>query len=199
VSTKDASGRTRREEKMGAQTRRRFYTSHELSLIVILSAIGGGVSVPIGHASNLLNAVPFLPFGTPQAVSGLHVIWILLAGVLIRKPGSSAVTGALKGLVELVLFSRHSVLVLLISAVEGAVMDVSLAILGRRNRASLYLSSGLSSSSNVLVLWLVVLRRLPLAVIAYMYAFSFASGALFAGYLARRALEIIWGAGLGEY
>lgn len=183
---------------MGAQIRHRMFTSRELSLMIILSAIGGGASVPISHASNLLKAVPILPFGTPQIVSGLHVIWILLAGILVKKPGSSTVTGVLKGLVELFMFSRHSVLVLLISAVEGAVMDFSLAILGRKNSASLCLSCGLSSSSNVLVLWLALLRRLPLPVVAYMYAISFVSGVLFAGYLARRLPEIIANLGLGQ-
>lgn len=166
-----------------------MFNPRELSLIIILSALGGAVSVPIGYAGNLLKTVP-LPPGTPQILSGLHVIWILLAGRLVRRPGSSTVTGILKGLVEISLFSYHSVLVLLISAVEGAVMDLSLALLGRRKTSSICLACGLSSSSNIIVLRLTFLTKLPLPVVAYMYVISFISGVLFAGYLGRRALKI---------
>lgn len=167
----------------------RMFNPRELSLIIILSALGGAVSVPIGYAGNLLKTVP-LPPGTSQILSGLHVIWILLAGSLVRRPGSSTVTGILKGLIELTLFSYHSILVLLISAVEGAVMDLALALLGRRKTGSICLACGLSASTNVIVVWLTVLTKLPLPVVAYMYVISFISGVLFAGYLGKRALKI---------
>jgi ABC-type thiamin/hydroxymethylpyrimidine transport system permease subunit len=181
-----------------ASSRRRMFDPRELSLIIILSALGGGVSVPVGYAGNMLKSVPLLPLGTSQILSGVHVIWILLAGTLVSRRGSSTVTGVLKGLVELSLFSYHSVLVLLISAVEGVVMDLSFALLGRQNRSSIYLACGLSSMSNVAVLRLTILTKLPLPVIAYMGVLSFISGALFAGYLGRRTLTIAATLGLGQ-
>jgi len=167
-----------------------MFTPRELSLIIILSALGGAVSVPIGYAGNLLKTIPLLPFGTPQILSGLHVIWILLAGTLVKKTGSSTIAGILKGLIEVTLFSYHGILVLLISTAQGVTMDLVLAALGRKNVFSLCLASGLSSSSNVIVLKLTFLRHLPLPLFFSMYAFSFVSGVLFAGYLAKRALDV---------
>jgi len=175
--------------------RRRFFTSRELALIIVLSALGGGVSVPLGYAGSALNALPFVPFGTPQLLSGVHVLWILLAGVLVPRTGTSALTGILKGLVELTFFSQHNILVLLISSAEGLVMEAGLLLLGRRGPAH-YVAGGLSSSSNVLVLQLTFLRGLPLPVLAYMYAASFISGAFFAGYLGVRALKTAESLGL---
>lgn len=169
--------------------RRRFFTSRELSLIIVLSALGGGVSVPLGYAGSALNALPFMPFGTPQLLSGVHVLWILMTGSLVPRVGASALTGILKGLVELTFFSQHNFVVLLISSAEGLVMEAGLLLLGRRGLTP-YVAGGLSSSSNVLVLQLTFLRGLPLPIIAYMYAASFISGALFAGYLGGRALKI---------
>ena len=49
-------------------------TSRELSLIIILSSLGGAMSVPISHAGNMLKVVPGLPAGSSQALSGLHVL-----------------------------------------------------------------------------------------------------------------------------
>lgn len=170
--------------------RYRMFTTRELSLIIILSALGGAVSVPIGYAGNFLKTIPLLPFGTPQILSGLHVIWILLAGSLVKKTGSSTITGILKGLIELSLFSYHGILVLLISVAQGVVMDLVLAALGRTNTVSICVASGLSSSSNVVVLRLILLKHLPFFVTAYMYVISFISGVFFAGYLGKRGLDI---------
>jgi ABC-type thiamin/hydroxymethylpyrimidine transport system permease subunit len=175
--------------------RRRLFTSRELSLIIVLSALGGGVSVPLGYTGSALNALPFMPFGTPQILSGVHVLWILLAGGLVPRVGASALTGVLKGMVELTFFSQHNIVVLLISSAEGLVMEAGLLLLGRKGPAA-YVAGGLSSASNVLVLQLTFLRGLPIPVSAYMYAASFISGALFAGYLGVRALKIAESLGL---
>jgi ABC-type thiamin/hydroxymethylpyrimidine transport system permease subunit len=175
--------------------RRRFFASRELSLIIVLSALGGGVSVPLGYAGSALNALPFVPFGTPQLLSGVHILWIMLAGSLVPTAGASTLTGVLKGLVELTFFSQHNILVLLISSAEGFVMEAGLLLLGRR-RLSPYVAGGLSSSSNVLVLQLTFLRGFPLPILAFMYVASFLSGAFFAGYLGGRALKIAESLGL---
>ena len=39
---------------------RGFFTSYELSLIAVLSALGGAVSILIGYVSGFLGSVPFL-------------------------------------------------------------------------------------------------------------------------------------------
>lgn len=168
----------------------RRYTTRELSLIIILSSLGAAVSVPIGHAGNFLNSIPVIPFGSPQILSGLHVIWLVLAATLVRKTGASTVTGVLKGLIELVLFSFHGVFVLFISAVEGIIVDAVFIITRRTQTPSLCLAAGLSSASNVAVLQLTVLPRLPLTVLAFMYSISFISGVVFGGCVTKRVADI---------
>ena len=54
-------------------------------------------------------------------------------------------TGILKGKVEMFLFSYHGVFVLIMSVVEGLMVDIVLALLRRVNTRSLCLAGGLSS------------------------------------------------------
>jgi len=152
--------------------------TREIALIIMLSALGGAISVPISYAGNLLNAVPILPFGTPQLLSGIHVLWLLLARLLTKKTGMATLTGAVKGLVELSLFSYHGIQILPISIVEGIVADLVISLLGRESPAKIAVAGGLSASSNVLVLWLLLLQSLPISLIAFMFFLSLASGIL---------------------
>ena len=46
-----------------------MFTSRELSMIVVLSALGGAASVPIGHLGNLLKTIP----GAPLGLSLIHI------------------------------------------------------------------------------------------------------------------------------
>lgn len=167
------------------------FKSRELALMMILSSLGAVISVPIGYAGNFLKIIPGLPLGTSQLLSGIHVIWLTIAAVLIEKRGASTISGVLKGLVEMTLFSYHGALVLLISAVEGAMVDVVLLPLNKNDTKSIYLASGLSSASNVAVLQFLVMLPLPPSVYAFMYLASFISGLMFAGCLGKRVLDII--------
>ena len=132
-----------------------------------------------------------MPAGSSQALSGLHVIWLVLASVLVRRRGAGTVTGIIKGLVEMCLFSYHGVFVLIISAVEGLVVDIILTLFMRVNTLSLCLAGGLSSASNVSVTQLIIAPHIPLFIFAFMYLVSFVSGLFFAGYLSKRVLDII--------
>ena len=128
--------------------------TRELTLIIILSAFGGVISVPIGFVGNLFwNAFPVLPFGTPQLLSGIHILWLLLAALFVKKRGVATLTGAIKGLVELALFSFHGIQVLPISIFEGAIIDIAFGVLGRNSLLKVAVTGGLSASGNVLVLW----------------------------------------------
>ena len=168
-----------------------WFTSRDIALIAILAALGGVISVPVGYAGSLLGAVTFLPFGTGQLLSGVHVLWIVLAGLLVKRRGAAAATGALKGLVELTLFSFHGSLILPIALAEGLAAEATLLILGRSAGLRAYVTGGLSASSNVIVLRLLVFQALPWQVVAFMWILSFASGALLTGYLGTRVANIV--------
>jgi ABC-type thiamin/hydroxymethylpyrimidine transport system permease subunit len=170
------------------------FKTRELALIIILSALGGAVSVPLSYAGNLLNAVPILPFGSPQILSGVHVLWLLLARLLTRRTGAATLAGAVKGLVELSLFSFHGVQVLPISIVEGVVVDLVLSAPVGAPSVRAAVAGGLSASSNVLVLWLLLLQGLSLFVIAFMWFLSLVSGVIvgsFGELASRRTASII--------
>ena len=168
-----------------------MFSTRDLALIAIMSALGGVVSVPIGWAGNLLRAVPAIPFGTGQILSGVHVLWIILAGLLVKHRGAAVTTGALKGLVELSLFSFHGATILPIAIFEGLIAETAFLILGRDAGARSFLAGGLSASSNVILLWILVFPNLPWEVIAFMWVLSFASGATVAGYLGSRVSKIM--------
>jgi len=100
-------------------------------------------------------------------------------------------TWILKGLVEATLFSYHGVLVLLISVVEGCVVDLVLLPLDKNDAKSICVAGALSSASNVAVLQFAMTLPLPSAVFASMYLASFVSGLIFAGYLGKRVLDVV--------
>lgn len=172
-------------------SQRRLFGSRELALIIVLSSLGAVVSVPVGHAGNLLKTVAGMPPGASQLLAGIHVLWLILAAVLVERKGAATMVGVLKGLVEATLFSYHGVLVLLISAVEGCVVDIILLPLDKKNIKPICIAGGLSSASNVAVLQFAMMLPLPLAVFASMYLASFVSGLIFAGYLGKRVLDIV--------
>jgi ABC-type thiamin/hydroxymethylpyrimidine transport system permease subunit len=171
-----------------------MFKTRELALIIILSALGGAMSVPLGYAGNLLNAVPILPFGSPQILSGIHVLWLLLARLLTRKTGAATFAGAVKGLAELTLFSFHGVQILPISIVEGIVVDLVLSVPVRASLVSVAVAGGVSASSNVLVLWLLLLQGLSPLVIVFMWLLSLVSGVIIGcvgEYVSRRVALLI--------
>jgi energy-coupling factor transport system substrate-specific component len=165
--------------------------TRELTLIIVLSAFGAAISVPLGYVGNLVgNAFPVLPFGTPQLLSGIHILWLLLAGLFVKKRGVATLTGAIKGLVELALFSFHGIQILPISICEGAIVDVVLGVLGRNSSLKVAVAGGLSASGNVLVLWLLLLQSLPISILLFMWLLSFISGSIagyFGKYVSQRA------------
>lgn len=167
-----------------------YFTVRELAVIAILSALGGVVSVPVGYAGNFLNALTIFPFGAPQIFAGIHVLWIVLAGLQVKRLGAATVTGVLKGLVELTLYSFHGALILPISITEGVVAEVMLALLGRNRRLSVGIAGGLSTMSNVAVISIMVLK-VPLPIILFMGALAFVSGFFFSAYVGKTASDRI--------
>lgn len=162
----------------------------EIALIAMLSSTGGAISVPIGYLGNLLKGMPWLPFGSPQLLSGIHIIWLVLGRLLTKRFGTATLIGGVKGLVELSLFSFHGVQVLPISIVEGLTADLVLFILDSNSLLEVAIAGGLSSSSNVLVIYLFLLQSLPIVLIALMWFFSFISG-LLAGYFCKYCSKLI--------
>ena len=140
-----------------------------------------------------MKAIP-TPFGISQILSGVHILWLLLARLLTRRNGSATFAGALKGLVELSLFSFHGIQVLPIALVEGILVDIVMSVPGKASQIKTAIAGGLSASSNVLVLWLLLLQSLSPYVIGFMWLLSLISGALvgiFGWYASKRVQQVI--------
>ena len=157
------------------------YTTKELSLIAIFSTLGAVLSVPIGYIGNYLKTISILPLGIGQILSGFHIIILTLTALYIKKPGTSTMTATIKGLVEAILFSYHGIPVILMSALQGLFLDVTLIIFGKRD-LSYYLGCGIASASNVAFLQFFLLLPFPAAIFGFMYLLAFFSGMVFGGY-----------------
>lgn len=156
----------------------------DLVLVALLAAAGGVLSTYIGYIGNLINRLFGVPFGAGQLIAGLHVVWSLLARLLIGRFGSGTLTGVLKGAVEFLSGGTHGVVVLLVSLIEGLLVDVGMGVLRRRSLALTMITGAVTSASNVFVFQAIYFSGVSVHFILAMAGLSFVSGALFGGYLA---------------
>lgn len=178
------------KEKINRQ-KKYYFSNRDLLVIAVLSGIGGVMSTYVGYLGNLLNRIFGIPFGAGQFVSGLHVFWFILAAGLIKKPGAATAAGLLKGVIELLTGSTHGVAIILVSLMQGLLVDVVLFITKRHNLASYMLAGGVSAASNVFVLQLLYFSGAPMAYILIIAVIAFISGILLAGSFGHSTLEIV--------
>lgn len=154
-----------------------------MATLAALGGMGGSIVSLIGKAVQATLGT----FGGLQWLAGIHVLWLVLAVGLVRKPGAATLTGLLKGAVELLSGNPHGLLVLLYSGVAGLAVDVVWLLLARRHHVVTYaLAGGTAAAANLLVLRLVA--DLPahgpvLWVLVGLALLAFASGAVLAGAL----------------
>ena len=117
--------------------RRPLLEIREIVLVALLASIGGVLSTYVGYIGNLINRLFGVPFGAGQLIAGLHVLWPILARLLIGKFGSGTLTGVTKGAIELLSGGTHGVVIVVISLVEGLLIDLGM---GRSRRPSLLLT-----------------------------------------------------------
>ena len=98
--------------------------------------------------------------------------------------------GAVKGLIEAFLFSYHGLPVIVMSAFQGAIIDLVLYVMGYEI-TEIILGCGLSAASNVVFIHFFLGKQLPLSVYVLMYVLSFISGAMFGGYSGERLYQMV--------
>jgi len=168
---------------MGDEASRHWLSVRDLVLIALLAAAGGVLSTYIGYLGNLINRLFGVPFGAGQLIAGLHVVWALLARLLIGRFGSGTLTGVLKGAVEFFSGGTHGVVVLMISLAEGLLVDFGMGILKRRSLALTMLTGAVASASNVFVFQAIYFSGVSASFVLVMAGLSLVSGAIFGGYL----------------
>ncbi|NHI83291.1 MAG: hypothetical protein EAX81_03195 [Candidatus Thorarchaeota archaeon] len=172
-------------------------TTRDIVTIAMLSSLGGALSTFVGYLGNLINLSLGIPFGAGQFMAGLHVFWIVLMRVLVPKTGVGLAGGALKGLVELFTGSTHGIVIVLVSLIQGLIIDVGASSFRELNGVSVssqivwWVTAGFSSASNVLVFQALYFTGAPIVYIAVMTILAFCSGVIFAGYFAWETLEFL--------
>jgi energy-coupling factor transport system substrate-specific component len=155
----------------------------EIVLVALLAAAGGVLSTYVGYIGNLINRFFGVPFGAGQLIAGLHVLWPLLARSLLGRFGAGTLTGATKGLVEFLSGGTHGVVIVLISFVEGLLVDLGMGISRRPSLPVAMLSGAAASASNVFLFQLFYFSGVSAWFILFMAGLSAVSGAFFGGYL----------------
>jgi len=168
---------------MGGGGNRSRLEIRDLVLIALLAAVGGVLSTYIGYLGNLVNRLFGVPFGAGQLIAGLHIVWPLLARALVGRFGSGTLTGLVKGVVEFLSGGTHGVVIVLVSVVEGLIVDVGMGMSRRRSLPIMMLSGAAASVSNVFVFQAIYFSGVSLAFIFVMAGLSFLSGAFFGGYV----------------
>jgi energy-coupling factor transport system substrate-specific component len=182
-----------------AEARRHFFTLHELLIMAALAALGGVSSAVLSIVRAAFHTLPGLS-GTLQCLAGIHVLWLVVAIGLVRKPGVATLTGVLKGAVELQAGNPHGLIVFLYTGFAGLTIDLIWLLLGGRHRPLTYMvAGGLAAATNPWVFWLLGLlppHKAVTAILAMLSAAAFVSGVLLGGLLAWWLLRALRRAGV---
>ncbi|MHA2351488.1 MAG: ECF transporter S component [Candidatus Thorarchaeota archaeon] len=176
--------------------------TRQIVMIAILSALGGSLSTFVGYLGNLINLTLGVPFGAGQFMAGLHVFWIVLMRVLVPRTGVGTMGGLLKGTVEMFTGSTHGIVVVIVSLVQGVIIDIAGMItrndqdLNGNSRVIWWLTAGIASASNVIVFQLFYFAGAPDVYIMVISVLAFCSGIIFAGFFAWETLEFLNDTGL---
>ncbi len=178
--------------------RSHYFSLHELLVMAALAALGGVSSAAVSNIRAALHAVLPSPIGI-QPLAGIHVLWLVLAVGLVRKPGAATVTGLLAGTVELLSGNPHGLLVVAYGGLGGLGVDLAWLLLGRGHGLLTYMiAGGVGATTNVLVF--VIAVSLPAEAATMVGAgllaiVAFVSGAVLAGLLGWWLLQALRRAG----
>lgn len=168
------------------QSRPHFFSLHELLIMAALAALGGVSGAAVSMVRAAVHALVVLPGGM-QFLAGIHVLWLVLAVGLVRKPGAATVTGLLMGAVELLSSNPHGLIVVMYGGLAGIGVDfIWLLLRGRDRPVTYFLAGGVGAASNVPVLKLVASLPSSGAVgagLLVLTGVAFVSGTLLAGLL----------------
>ena len=179
-----------------------FLSTRDIVTIAILASLGGALSTFVGYLGNLINLALGVPFGAGQFMAGLHVFWLVLIRAIVPKHGVGTAGGLLKGIVELFTGSAHGIIIVIVSLVQGFVIDLGAAGAGNNEnpvasvRVIWWLGAGIASAINVLVFQAFYFSGAPIVYITVITVLAFCSGIIFAGYFAWETLEFLNDAGI---
>ncbi len=175
-----------------------YFSLQDLLVIAALAALGGMSGSVVSMVGKVISGVTGMPV---QFMAGIHVLWLILALGLLRRPGAATATALLKGGVELLTGNPHGLLVVPVCLVAGLVVDVIWLLALRRHHIVVYaVAGGAAAASNVFVFALatsLLQHRLVQIGVAITAVMAFAGGVLLAGILGWWLLGVLRLAGIG--
>ncbi|MFW9842987.1 MAG: ECF transporter S component [Candidatus Thorarchaeota archaeon] len=176
-------------------------STRDIVTIAILASLGGALSTFVGYLGNLINLSLGVPFGAGQFMAGLHVFWLVLIRAIVPKRGVGTAGGLLKGMIELFTGSTHGIVIVVVSLIQGLVVDIAASVAGNAenpkdsSQITWWIGAGVASAANVIVLQLFYFTGAPFLYIFVISILAFCSGIIFAGYFAWETLEFLNDAG----
>jgi|AGTN01.2.fsa_nt_gi Predicted membrane protein len=160
-----------------------YFSTRDLLLIAVLSALGGVTSTYVAYIATTLGHLTGIPF-SGQLLSGIHVMWIVLIMALVDKKGSGAVAGLTKGFIEFITGSWHGISVIVLSVAEGIFAELGFWPFKKYRTVSYLIAGGLGAWANLLVQQALWNQFGTPDFFALVSVFAFFSGVLLAGCLA---------------
>lgn len=180
---------------MGGYTNKYYYSTRDLLIIAVLSAIGGMFSVYMGYVIAEAYGAMRVWFPVGESLSGIHLIFIVLALGITNKKGSGLLAGILSGVIQFLMGGHLGLFVVLLTAVEGLFAEIGYWPLQKYRRAAFCLAGGLGTASNVVTfqLFMPFANTFLFGLATFM---AFVSGIVFAGIFGLGVVDSLESAGI---
>lgn len=111
-----------------------YFSTFDLILIAIIAGVGGVINgtfmytliQPFKPLFTFLGPISWVP------LSGLYVLWPVIARLLVRKRGAGTLYGLIQGFVELLAGNRLGPWAILFAGMEGIFIDIGFIIFGEK-------------------------------------------------------------------
>jgi len=143
------------------------FTSQDLLYIAIFSALGLAIKPIVTPIIHLISAPLMIPGGS--LAGGFYMMWLVLAIVIVQKPGAGILVGITQAIVMISLgyFGNHGAVSLLSYTLPGVAAE--LVSLLYKNKSSIFSQVSICTAANIsgaLVVTAIVMRLaiLPLVI-----------------------------------
>ncbi|MDD4155991.1 MAG: ECF transporter S component [Candidatus Cloacimonetes bacterium] len=153
------------------------FTLYDLILIAGLSAIGLAIKPIINPIIHILSSSLRIPGGSLSG--GLYMMWMVLAKIIIDKPGSALLFGIAQGLTVMLLgfFGSHGVFSLISYALPGVVIEL-LALFFKGHSLSVMAVYCVAANMTGSLIVAVIIMQLPFIPLMISLSSAFLSGLL---------------------
>lgn len=160
------------------------FSTRDLIVIAVLAGIGLAVKPIVSPLSKMITMPLMVPGGS--FTGGLYMLWLALAVLIVRKPGTGFIFGLLQALVTLVMGVRgnQGLLTLLSYTLPGILADLIQPLV--KDPARLWPHLAICAGANIVgaMVVAIVLFRHPLPLLLIVLGMSLASG-LMGGWISR--------------